>query len=211
MHGDARAGGTKRRSGSPMIFLNRNVEFRGVLHILSVAPGTSLQVNFMKSTFQTTGSSRHVRQTIAFATTKPRFGGTRWWFVCPSTGKRVGRLHLPPGATEFLSRRAHGLTYACQTEDFDARAVRRSRKLMARLGADAGPSWPPPLKPKRMRWATYLRYAGQIEACERVADRRWVKVAGRWMARGLHDRFGSAVRERQMDSKFVSNIREDSA
>ena len=143
-----------------------------------------LQLDFVVRE-DTTGSSRHVRQTIAFATTKPRFGGTRWWFVCPSTGERVGRLHLPPGATEFLSRRAHGLTYACQTEDFYARAARRSRKLMARLGADAGPGWPPPLKPKRMRWATYLRYAGQIEACERVADRRWVKVARRWMARGF--------------------------
>jgi hypothetical protein len=160
------------------------------------APGQSSSVNFEADLVNPDcylrldilvldGRACQIQQRIALSPTRPHFGGTRWWFICPVTGERVGRLHLPPGASQFASRRAHGLTYACQTEDFYARAARRSRKLMARLGADAGPSWPPPLKPKRMRWATYLRYAGQIEACERVADRRWVKVAGRWMARGL--------------------------
>jgi hypothetical protein len=157
-----------------------SVNFEAYLAI----PAGYLRLDFVVRE-ETTGSSRHVRQTIAFATTKPRFGGTRWWFICPVTGERVGRLHLPPGATHFASRKAHGLIYSCQSEDIYDRAARHSRKLVARLGADAGPSWPPPLKPKRMRWATYLRYAGQIEACERVADRRWAKVAGRWMARGL--------------------------
>ena len=133
---------------------------------------------------ETTGSSRHVRQTIAFATTKPRFGGTRWWFVCPSTRERVGRLHLPPGATEFLSRRAHGLTYACQTEDRNARLARRSRKLMTRLGGDAGSHWIP-LKPHRMRWATYLRYVRQIKALESAADRRLFMMSVRSKAYGF--------------------------
>jgi hypothetical protein len=38
-------------------------------------------------------------------------GGRRWWFVCPVTGKRVGKLYLPVGATGFAGRKAHDLTY----------------------------------------------------------------------------------------------------
>jgi hypothetical protein len=68
-----------------------------------VIPRGYLQLDF-------TVWDRQVRQTIALATTKPHFGGTRWWFICPVTGKRVGRLHLPPGASQFASRQAHGLT-----------------------------------------------------------------------------------------------------
>jgi hypothetical protein len=129
--------------------------------------------------------NHQVRQTITLVTTKPHFGGTRWWFICPVTGERVGRLHLPPGSSEFASRVHHDLTYACQTEDVHDRAARRARKLKVRLG-DTEPRSPwMPLKPKGMRWTTYNRYAGQIEAFEKVADLGWVKLVGRWMARGL--------------------------
>jgi hypothetical protein len=146
-------------------------------------PDAYVQLDFLIPDGRT-GSSREVRQRIALTTTRPRFGGTRWWFLCPVTRERVGRLHLPPGASQFASRRAHGLTYACQTEDIYERAARRSRRLMTRLGADAGSRWIP-LKPKGMRWTTYLRYAGQIEAFEKLASGRWAKVAARLNARGL--------------------------
>src|SRR5687768_9332020 len=39
---------------------------------------------------------------IALTTTRPQFGGLRWWFVCPlivdgkTCGKRAGKLFLPP-------------------------------------------------------------------------------------------------------------------
>jgi len=31
-------------------------------------------------------------------------GGRRWWYICPVTGKRVGKLYLPAGATHFAGR-----------------------------------------------------------------------------------------------------------
>src|SRR5437016_5711621 len=40
---------------------------------------------------------------VELTTTQPRFGGLRWWFVCPlivssrECGRRVGKLYLPPG------------------------------------------------------------------------------------------------------------------
>jgi hypothetical protein len=122
--------------------------------------------------------SSSATQRISLTATKLYFGGARWWFICPVTGKRVGRLHLPPGASQFLSRRAHGLTYACQTEDVCDRAVRRSRKLMMRLDAEAGSRWIP-LKPKGMRWTTYVRHANEIKHLERISDGRWQKLVAK--------------------------------
>jgi hypothetical protein len=42
---------------------------------------------------------------------RPSFGGRRWWFICPVTAKRVGKLYVPNGATHFAGRKAHDLTY----------------------------------------------------------------------------------------------------
>ena len=41
---------------------------------------------------------------------------TRWWFVCPVSNIRVGKLYLPPGTRRFGSRKAHGLIYRCQAQ-----------------------------------------------------------------------------------------------
>jgi hypothetical protein len=113
-----------------------------------------------------TQGSLDVKQRISLTTTRPRFGGTRWWFICPVNGERVGRLYLPPGASQFASRRAYGLAYACQTESICARAARRRRKLLVRLGDEDAPFGWTPLKPKRMRWATYVRSIKQLKRLE---------------------------------------------
>jgi hypothetical protein len=110
------------------------------------------------------GASQLIKQEIRLTTTRPRFGGIRWWFICPHTGARVGRLHLPSGASQFAARRAHGLRYGCQTENKHQRATRRASKLIARLGGRAHPFFLP-CKPKRMRWSTYSRAVNQL--------RRW--------------------------------------
>ena len=35
---------------------------------------------------------------IELATTPQPFGGRRWWFICPQTGRRAAKLYLPNGA-----------------------------------------------------------------------------------------------------------------
>ncbi len=107
------------------------------------------------------GSSHSVRQEIRLTTSSPRFGGVRWWFICPHSGARVGRLHLPPGALQFAARRAHGLRYACQTENRHQRAARRVSKLIARLGGRPDPYFPPD-RPKRMRWSSYTKAVNEL-------------------------------------------------
>ena len=42
--------------------------------------------------------------TVRLTTTRPRYGGRRWWFACPVSGRRCGKLHIPPGAGTFAAR-----------------------------------------------------------------------------------------------------------
>ncbi len=59
--------------------------------------------------------------TILLTTTRPHFGGFRWWFMCPRViegvhcNRRVGRLYLPPGGKYYGCRVCYDLTYtSCQ-------------------------------------------------------------------------------------------------
>ena len=85
---------------------------------------------------------------IPLTITQPRFGGIRWWFLCPRIinqrhcSKRVAKLYLPAGCLYFGCRRCYGLTYtSCQEnhlhEDFWRKAAegtdynwRRMKKIV---------------------------------------------------------------------------------
>jgi hypothetical protein len=49
-----------------------------------------------------TGRRESAAYRVGLTTTRPHFGGLRWWFVCPLSvegtrcGRRVGKLYLPP-------------------------------------------------------------------------------------------------------------------
>ena len=34
---------------------------------------------------------------VRLVSTRPNYGGHRWWFVCPLMGRRAAKLYLPPG------------------------------------------------------------------------------------------------------------------
>jgi hypothetical protein len=54
-----------------------------------------------------------VNYNVELFTTRPYFGGVRWWFICPNQDceKMVGKLYQPPGAKYFLCRTCQNLTY----------------------------------------------------------------------------------------------------
>lgn len=63
-------------------------------------------------------------QRIQLVTTVPRFGGRRWWFLCPlfqrkGERKLVRCVCLPPGGRYFASRAAHRLNYQSQKDSRD--------------------------------------------------------------------------------------------
>jgi hypothetical protein len=77
------------------------------------------------------GEAYHVA--ISMISTALHTGGRRWWFICPVTGRRVGKLYLPAGATHFAGRQAHNLAYtSCQERGRDERFWRKMAKLLGR-------------------------------------------------------------------------------
>jgi hypothetical protein len=99
-------------------------------------------------------------QWVTMERTPCRYGGWRWWWVCPATGRRCVKLYLPNGGTRFLSRGpgAYRLAYASQ----NGTAMDRSHGKLARLHRKLGGKYshavePPPPRPKWMRRRTYAR------------------------------------------------------
>jgi hypothetical protein len=73
-------------------------------------------------TFTRTGESFDYR--VRLQTTRPRYGGLRWWFTCPlvvngrACERRVGKLYLPPGCRYYGCRVCYRLSYtSCQEHD----------------------------------------------------------------------------------------------
>jgi hypothetical protein len=111
---------------------------------------------------------------VRLLTSPQRFGGVRWWFECPRTGRRAVKLYLPLGGHQFWSRHAYGLGYASQRETPMDRAWRRGSKLYRAMGGNDDWRDGAPLKPKWMRWRTYDRKAAELEALYGRYDRAWL-------------------------------------
>jgi hypothetical protein len=99
-----------------------------------------------------TGRRETAGYRVALTTTRPRFGGLRWWFVCPLVvngrpcGRRAGKLYLPPRGRYFGCRQCYDLTYTSSQEsrkhdglyrlltrdsEYDFATI---KKVMSRLG-----------------------------------------------------------------------------
>ncbi len=124
-----------------------------------------------------------LRYRVELVTTQPPFGGIRWWFLCPRTGRRVSKLFLPRGGRQFLSRQAYRLGYACQRIDASDRIHMRARRLHRALGGEGNWMDGPPDKPKWMRWGTYERKVDRLEALHRRLDRHWLPRLTKFLQR----------------------------
>lgn len=98
-------------------------------------------------TFAYSGEPR--TQRIRIESAPMRYGGRRFYFVCPLRHHRCERLSVVGGV--FASRQAHRLTYQSQSEDRLGRLHRKAGKLRQRLDD------PPPRKrPRGARKARLL-------------------------------------------------------
>jgi hypothetical protein len=73
---------------------------------------------------QDTKDRQDFRYPIEMTPVPCRFGGLRYWFICPAVKngvpcrQRVLKLYLPPGAVYFACRCCYELTYrSCQQHD----------------------------------------------------------------------------------------------
>jgi hypothetical protein len=125
-------------------------------------------------------------QTVQMETTPCRFGGRRWWWLCPATMRRCSTLYLPNGGTRFLSRGrgAYPLAYASQNGSAMDRSHARLARLHRKMGADYdNPDAPPPPRPKWMRHHTYARLVAELKGQVERHDDIWLAGAERMMAR----------------------------
>ena len=129
------------------------------------------------------GNRRFVNDRIRLSSTTPTYGGTRWWFICPVTGRRTTKLFLPNGGSYFWSRQAYGLGYACQREDTFSRLQRRSAMLNQQLGG-GWTSWNiPPPKPKGTHWRTYVRKYERWQRVVEKAEEEFARMTARILSR----------------------------
>ena len=91
-------------------------------------------IPWLRLFYNMTRTGEKVDFKIYLNTTRPNFGGIRWWFICPLMGcnRRVTKLHSPPGGKYFGCRECYDLTYtSCQdSHKFDA--------LYAEIAKDVG-------------------------------------------------------------------------
>ncbi len=120
---------------------------------------------------------------VDLTTTRPPRGGLRWWFLCPSSGRRCAKLHRPPGGDLFAARQAWRLGYASQRvvplERRRQAAHDRASRIRRRLDGE-GSSFPyyadiPP-RPKGMWRRTYKRLRREALEAERQAEAASWKV-----------------------------------
>ncbi len=89
---------------------------------------------------------------VKLTKTYPNYGGVRYWFICPHTGRRVAKLYIGAGSNYFTSRHAYGLKYESQSESYHDRVLSKKWRLQKKLGGDRYY-----IKPKGMHQTTYQR------------------------------------------------------
>jgi hypothetical protein len=123
-----------------------------------------------------------VKQTIALCHTVPRYGGKRWWMICPYQHCRVGKLYMPDGGDRFASRKAWGLGYQSQRIAPNERPLEALFRLQKKLDCPQGLAhWP--TRPKGMWRRTFDRFMVRYQALEIRASADFMAMANRLSAR----------------------------
>lgn len=125
-----RNGVFKASQGTPIVLSWQSPEGSplGRLSFEIAADGPHGRAIFIPAQFLDLGGTFEMGhgQVIPFTTTRPHWGGKRFWFVC-GCGRRSARLYLPSGQTVFRCRLCYDLTYqSAQEHDKRFDAFRRA-------------------------------------------------------------------------------------
>lgn len=153
---------------------------RGDERVATIGWALNLGAECLTLNYVVGAERRPVEQSIRLTTTRPHFGGIRWWMVCPATGRRAAKLYKYPGCDLFVSREALGMAYQSQREDALDRAIRRGVRVAEKLGRknvglDEVPYLP---KPKWMRWRTYERTIAEAQSADAAWNAAFCAKAG---------------------------------
>jgi hypothetical protein len=84
--------------------------------------GDGLQIFRISYRVENLGEVQNLQYDIKLVSSRPYFGGRRWWFICPLIvndrvcKRRVRVLYLPPSEIYFGCRHCHNLTYRSSQE-----------------------------------------------------------------------------------------------
>jgi len=107
-----------------------------------------------------------------------RFGGHRWFAICPVTGRHAAKLCCLGGAGFHARQRYGRVAYWIQRTagSIDRALMRRDRTLFRKLRGD-DPDFV--TKPNWMRWRTYDRIMQEFDAADRQIDHHLARLIGR--------------------------------
>lgn len=122
-------------------------------------------------------NAEHVVQSVYLTFTRPKFGGKRWWLICPYNGARVGKLYLPPGGDRFASRKAWRLGYQSQRIAPRDRPFEALFRLQKKLGCEQGwGNWI--TRPKGMHHRTFKRIEDEFDYLDSVCGVEMMRMVG---------------------------------
>lgn len=134
-----------------------------------------LNESYLRVHYILTDSGKAMDYNIPLITTKAHFGGVRFWFKCPLTGRKVTKLFLPYGATVFACRQAYGLKYVSQSQGYFDRVINKKWKIVRKAGG-----YDYPVKPKGMHDRTFEKildeYWAQEELCNEILIYRFNRL-----------------------------------
>jgi hypothetical protein len=127
---------------------------------------------------------------IEIATSRPNYGGVRFWFVCPRTGcaRRCRVLYRPrdANARAFACRNCHRMVYQTQRAGKTSRLVRKLDRKTDRFVVIDG--WLQ--KPKGMHWRRYHTLCDEIDF---LSESLWKRTFSRYQSRRLTKEHTSSV------------------
>jgi hypothetical protein len=119
---------------------------------------------------------------VGLQTTRPHYGGLKWWFVCPlfqdgqKCGRRVRKLYLPSGF-HFGCRHCYELSYQTRGMDARSRSLYKAQRIRLSLGGNPALIAPFPPKPKGMWDRTYFLRWDQA----RCAEAGFLNLSRKWL------------------------------
>ena len=106
------------------------------------------------STLDSRGNKLEIKEPVSLVTTRPQFGGVRWWFICPLSvngvpcERRVRKLYLPPSTKYFGCRHCYRLTYQ-SVQEHDKRVDHYVKNIPALMWTLEHGSWQTKLSASR--------------------------------------------------------------
>jgi hypothetical protein len=120
---------------------------------------------YLRIHYTITSTGEKIDYKIKLSRSTPNYGGSRLWFLCPITNKRVSKLFLISGQNKFVSRHAYKVSYASQNQCKFSRAIDKKWKIVRKTdGYDY------PVRKKGMHQKTYWNILVEFWKQERLCD-----------------------------------------